>query len=85
MIASSIVAAPSPQHRLKLLHRNRSILTDSSDEAEAYSAPSQPAPCYPEITMRVKTPSSCQIPTREIPLLTLSRKGCYFKSVGVLL
>ena len=28
-IASSIVSAPSPQHRLNLLHRNRSILTDS--------------------------------------------------------
>ena len=39
MIASSIAAAPSPQHRLNLLHRNRSILTDSSDETEAYSAP----------------------------------------------
>ena len=38
-------------------------------------APSQPAPCYPEITTRAKTPSSCQIPTREIPLLTLSQKG----------
>ena len=31
-------AAPSPQHRLNLLHQNRNILTDSSDEAEAYSA-----------------------------------------------
>ena len=39
MIASSIVAAPSPQCHLNLLHRNRSILTDSSDKAEAYSAP----------------------------------------------
>ena len=39
MIASSIVAAPSPQHRLNLLHWNNNILTDSSDEAEAYSAP----------------------------------------------
>ena len=38
-IASSIAAAPSPQRRLNLLHRNHSILTDSSDEAEAYSAP----------------------------------------------
>ena len=38
-------------------------------------APSQPAPCYPKITTRAKTPSSCQIPTHEIPLLTLSRKG----------
>ena len=38
-IASSIAAAPSPQRRLNLLHRNCSILTDSSDEAEAYSAP----------------------------------------------
>ena len=38
-IASSIAAAPSPQRHLNLLHRNRSILTDSSDEAEAYSAP----------------------------------------------
>ena len=37
--------------------------------------PSQPAPCYSEITTRAKTPSSCQIPTREIPLLTLSQKG----------
>ena len=37
MIASSI-AAPSPQPRLNLLHRNRNILTDSLDEAEAYSA-----------------------------------------------
>ena len=39
MIASSITAAPSPQRHLNLLHRNRGILTDSSDEAEAYSAP----------------------------------------------
>ena len=39
MIASSIMAAPSPQRRINLLHRNRSILTDSSDEAKAYSAP----------------------------------------------
>ena len=38
-IASSIAAAPSPQRRLNRLHRNRSILNDSSDEAEAYSAP----------------------------------------------
>ena len=38
-IASSIAAAPSPQCRPNLLHRNRSIRTDSSDEAEAYSAP----------------------------------------------
>ena len=38
-IASSIAAAPSPQRRLNLLQWNRSILTDSSDEAEAYSAP----------------------------------------------
>ena len=38
-IASSIAAAPSPQRRLYLLHWNRNILTDSSDEAEAYSAP----------------------------------------------
>ena len=38
-ITSSITAAPSPQRRLNLLHRNRNILTDSSDEVEAYSAP----------------------------------------------
>ena len=43
-IASSIVAAPSPQRRLNLLHRNRRILTGSSDEAEAYSA--QPKRLY---------------------------------------
>ena len=45
---------------------------------------SQPTPCYPEITTRAKTPSTCQIPTSEIPLLIPSRNIGKFKSVGVL-
>ena len=37
--ASSITPPQSPQRRLDLPHRNRSTLTNSSDEAEANSAP----------------------------------------------
>ena len=37
--ASSIAPPQSPQRRLDLPHRNRSTLTNSSDEAEANSAP----------------------------------------------
>ena len=39
MNASSIVATPSPQRRINPLNWNCSIVTDSSDEAEAYSVP----------------------------------------------
>ena len=46
--------------------------------------PSQPAPCYSEITTRAKTPTSCEIPTREMPVVPLNRKN-RLKSVGVLL
>ena len=37
--------------------------------------PSQPAPCYPKITMRAETPTSCEIPTREMPVIPLDRKN----------
>ena len=37
--------------------------------------PSQPAPFYSKITTRVKTPTSCEIPTREMPVIPLSRKN----------
>ena len=37
--------------------------------------PSQPAPCYSEITTRVKTPTSYEIPTREMPVVPLNRKN----------
>ena len=37
--------------------------------------PSQPAPCYSEITTRAKTPTSCEIPTREMPVVPLNRKN----------
>ena len=37
--------------------------------------PSQPAPCYPKITTRAKTPTSCEIPTREMPVIPLNRKN----------
>ena len=37
--------------------------------------PSQPAPCYSKITMRAKTPTSCEIPTREMPMIPLNRKN----------
>ena len=43
--------------------------------------PSQPAPCYSEITTRAKTPTSCEIPTREMPVIPLNRKN-RLKSVG---
>ena len=45
--------------------------------------PSQPAPCYSEITTCVKTPTSCEIPTCEMPVVPLNQKNC-LKSVGVL-
>ena len=45
--------------------------------------PSQPAPCYSEITTRAKTPTSCEILTREMPVVALNRKN-HLKSVGVL-
>ena len=37
--------------------------------------PSQPTPCYPKITMRAKTPTSREIPTREMPMIPLNRKN----------
>src|SRR6266536_970425 len=37
--------------------------------------PIQPAPCYPKITTRAKTPTSCEIPAREIPVIPLNRKN----------
>ena len=37
--------------------------------------PSQPAPCYSEITTRAKTPTSSEIPTREMPMIPLNRKN----------
>ena len=47
--------------------------------------PSQPVPCYSKITTRVKTPTSCEIPTREILVIPLNQKnrlaqngGCNF-------
>ena len=43
--------------------------------------PSQPVPCYSKITTRVKTPTSCEIPTREMPVVPLNRKN-RLKSVG---
>ena len=45
--------------------------------------PSQPVPCYSKITTRAKTPTSCEIPTREMPVVPLNRKN-RLKSVGVL-
>ena len=45
--------------------------------------PSQPAPCYSKITTCAKTPTSCEIPTREMPVVPLNRKNRR-KSVGVL-
>ena len=38
--------------------------------------PSQPAPCYFKLTTRAKTPTSCEIPTREMPLIPLNWKNC---------
>ena len=43
--------------------------------------PSQPAPCYSEITKRAKTPTSYEIPTRKMPVVPLNRKN-RLKSVG---
>ena len=43
--------------------------------------PSQPTPCYSEITTRAKTPTSCEIPTREMPVVPLNRKN-HLKLVG---
>ena len=37
--------------------------------------PSQPAPCYPKITTRAKTPTSCEIPTHEMPVIPLNQKN----------
>ena len=37
--------------------------------------PSQPAPCYPKITTHGKTPTSCEIPTREMPVIPLNLKN----------
>ena len=45
--------------------------------------PCQPAPCYSKISTRAKTPTSCGIPTREMPVVHLNRKN-RLKSVGVL-
>ena len=36
--------------------------------------PSQPAPCYSKITTRAKTPTSCEIPTREMPVVPLNQR-----------
>ena len=38
-------------------------------------------PCYSEITTRAKTPTYCEIPTREMPVVPLNRKN-RLKSVG---
>ena len=43
--------------------------------------PSQPAPCYSEITTRAKTPTSCEIPRCEMRVLPLNRKN-RLKTVG---
>ncbi len=43
--------------------------------------PSQLVPCYSEITMRVKNHTSCEIPTREMPVVPLNQKN-RLKSVG---
>ena len=43
--------------------------------------PSQPAPCYSKITTRAKPPTSCEIPTCEMPVIPLNRKN-RLKSVG---
>ena len=43
--------------------------------------PSQPTPCYSKITMRAKTPTSCEIPTREMPVVHQNQKN-HLKSVG---
>ena len=37
---------------------------------------SQTAPCYPKITMRARTPTSCEILTRKMPVIPLNRKNC---------
>jgi len=37
--------------------------------------PSQPAPCYPKIAMHAKTPTSCEIPTRKMPMIPLNWKN----------
>ena len=37
--------------------------------------PSQPAPCYSKITTHAKTPTSCEIPTREMHVVPLNRKN----------
>ena len=37
--------------------------------------PSQPTPCYPKITTRAKTPTSCEILTREMPVIPLNPKN----------
>ena len=41
----------------------------------------KPTPCYSEITTRAKTPTSCEIPTSEMPVVPLNRKN-RLKSVG---
>ena len=51
------------------------LYPENSDIVLPKLAPSQPAPCYPKITTRVKTPTSCEIPTREMPVLPLNRKN----------
>ena len=45
--------------------------------------PSQPVSCYSKIKTRAKIPTSCEIPTREIPVVPMNRKN-RLKSVGVL-
>src|SRR3989337_1743824 len=45
--------------------------------------PSQPAPCYSKITTRAKTPTSCEIPTQEMPMIPLNRKN-RLAQIGVL-
>ena len=43
--------------------------------------PSQPVPCYSEITTCAKSPTSYEIPTREMPMVPLNRKN-HLKSMG---
>ena len=43
--------------------------------------PSQPVPCYSELTTRAKTPTSYEIPTHEMLVVPLNRKN-RLKSVG---
>ena len=57
------------------------LYPENSDIVLPKLAPSQPAPCYPKITTRAKTPTSCEILTHEMPVIPLNRKN-HLKSVG---